>query len=383
MSAYILKRIIAIIPITFGVMLFTFLIFNVVGGNPVYNIIGKNASPEQVAAFARRLGFDKPLIFNVHAVRTNAVKYAYARQHYTVTNNASPSPRDIQHAALQLEYSDVSNILLQGSVELGKTTRYNWRYIGKIFDSQFFNHLISAVTFHWGKSLKTREPIGKMFLRGAGPSLAYMVPAFILSVYISISISLFVAYKRGTAADKVIVFLCVIGMSVPALVIIIIAQQFFAYQLRWFPIMGYESGISGIKYYILPALIYVITAIGGDIRFFRSVILDETRQDYVRTAKAKGLPDDIILFKHVLRNAMIPIITRLVIVLPFLFLGSLLLETFFGIPGLGGRLVQAIFNSDFPVIKAFVFFDSMLYIVFNLISDILYTVVDPRVRLAG
>jgi len=170
--------------------------------------------------------------------------------------------------------------------------------------------------------------------------------------------------------------------SVSSLVFILALQYFLAYRLDLFPISGWdESWIHRWTYLTLPIIIYVVVSVGSHILFYRTVFIDEIYQDYVRTARAKGLTERIILFKHVLRNALIPIITLVVLQMPFLILGSLLLETFFGIPGLGGILVQAINNADFPVIKAMTVFGAVLYMIFQLISDVLYSVVDPKVQL--
>jgi peptide/nickel transport system permease protein len=171
-------------------------------------------------------------------------------------------------------------------------------------------------------------------------------------------------------------------MSISSLVYILVFQWYFAYHLGWFEISGFEQGFPNfIPYVALPAIIWIVLSLGPDVRFFRTVILDEIYQDYVRTARAKGLGEKTILLKHVLRNAMIPIITYVVIQLPFLILGALLLESFFGIPGLGGMTLNALNSSDFPVVKAMAILSSVAYIVFGLLTDILYTVADPRVKL--
>ncbi len=171
-------------------------------------------------------------------------------------------------------------------------------------------------------------------------------------------------------------------MSISSLAYILFGQWFFAYKLGWFEISGYESGFPNfIPYVLLPTFIWIILSIGPEVRFYRTVILDEIYQDYVRTARAKGLTEFTILFKHILKNAMIPIITSVVIEIPFLILGALLLENFFSIPGLGGMTLNAINSSDFPVIKAMTVLSSVGYVIFSLISDVLYTLVDPRIRL--
>jgi peptide/nickel transport system permease protein len=247
---------------------------------------------------------------------------------------------------------------------------------------QYWNIVKSAFTFDFGRSWSTKQEISEMIKAGAIPSLTLSVPAFVLSTLISVSISLLVSFYRGTAFDRLAVFSCVALMSISSLAYILFGQNIFAYQLGLFEISGYEAGFPYFLPYIaLPVIIWVILGLGPDVRFYRTVILDEVYQDYVRTARAKGMGENAILFKHVLKNAMIPIITYVVIQIPFLILGALLLESFFGIPGLGGITLNAVNSSDFPVLKAMTVLSAIAYILFSVITDVLYTLVDPRVRL--
>ncbi|MFT6068366.1 MAG: peptide/nickel transport system permease protein [Bacteriovoracaceae bacterium] len=247
---------------------------------------------------------------------------------------------------------------------------------------QYLDVVKSAFTFDFGRSWSTKQEIIEMIKAGAIPSLTLSIPAFIISTFLSISISLFVAFFRGTMLDRTIVFLCVTMMSISSLAYILFGQWFFAFKLGLFEISGYEFGFPYfIPYVILPVLIWVMLGIGPDVRFYRTIILDEIYQDYVRTARAKGLSENMIMFKHVLKNAMIPIITYVIIQIPFLILGALLLETFFSIPGLGGIVLSAINSSDFPVVKAMTILISVAYIIFSVLTDVMYTLVDPRVRL--
>ena len=248
---------------------------------------------------------------------------------------------------------------------------------------QYLDVVKSAFTFDFGRSWQTKQHITEMLYLGAFPSLALTLPAFIIATVLSIFISLLVAYYRGTGIDIFVRFLCVALVSISSLVYILFFQYFFAYKMGWFPIAGFEDKVPQfLAYTTLPGIIWVVLSLGPDVRFFRTVILDEIYQDYVRTARAKGLNEIHILLKHVLRNALIPILTYVVIQIPFLVLGSLLLENFFGIPGLGSTVLTAVNNSDFPVLKAFAVLSSIAYIVFNLITDILYYLVDPRVKLS-
>ncbi len=247
---------------------------------------------------------------------------------------------------------------------------------------QYLDIVKSAFTFDFGRSWATKQEINTMIANGAIPSLTLTLPAFVLATLVSISISLLVAFFRGKFIDKFVVFICVAFMSISSLAYIIFGQWFFAYKLGWFEISGYEHGFPYfIPYVILPIIIWMILSVGPDVRFYRTIMLDEIYQDYVRTAKSKGLTEKVILFKHVLKNAMIPIITYVVIQIPFLILGTLLLESFFSIPGLGSMTLNAVNSLDFPVIKAVTVLSAVAYIVFSVITDVLYTLVDPRVRL--
>lgn len=248
--------------------------------------------------------------------------------------------------------------------------------------AQYLDVVKSAFTFDFGRSWQSKQEIIHMIRMGAYPSLVLSIPAFAISTILSILISLVVAYYRGRGIDLFIRVMCIAGMSISSLVYILVFQWYFAYSLGWFEISGFEEGFPQFLPYItLPAIIWIVLSLGPDVRFFRTVILDEIYQDYVRTARAKGLSETTILLKHVLRNAMIPIITYVVIQLPFLILGALLLESFFGIPGLGGLTLNALNSSDFPVVKAMAILSSVAYILFGLLTDILYTVADPRVKL--
>jgi peptide/nickel transport system permease protein len=309
MAAYIIRRLLYTIPIVFGVLLLTFVLFNLVGGDISMEIAGKNATPETIREIREEYGFNKPLFLS--------------------------------------------------------------------WDSQFINHFKHALTFDFGRALD-REPVIDKIKRGAGPSLALTVPIFLGEVLISVTIALFIAFLRGTAWDVIAVVLCIIGMSVPYLSFILFGQYFLAYKWGFFPVF-FSPDLSMPRYLALPVLIGIVTGLGSNVRFYRTVMLDEMRADYVRTAFAKGLDAKHVLFKHVLKNAMIPILTTIVLAIPFLFLGALLLERFFGIPGIGYLMVEAISSRDYFVINAMVYIISILVVIFNLLTDICYALVDPRV----
>jgi len=247
---------------------------------------------------------------------------------------------------------------------------------------QFFHYLKDIVTFEFGRSYATRQKISDMILNGIGPSLSLTLPAFFITTVISVILGLLVAYFRGKIIDRAAVILCVIGMSIPSLGYILFGQYYLAYEMRWFPISGYDYSFPGrFEYLALPMLLWLMLSIGYDVRFYRTAIIEETSQDYVRTARAKGLSEPMIFLKHVLKNSMVPIVTNIVLEIPLLILGSFLFETFFGIPGLGSITIDALHNSDFPVIKTMAFVMSLLLIFGNIMTDIVYALVDPRVKL--
>jgi len=310
MIAYIIRRLLNTIPIIFGVTLIVFILFNLVGGDPTYQMLGRHANAQQIAELRHEYGFDQP------------------------------------------------------------------KYI------QFFSYLKQVLTFDYGRSYATKQPISQMILDGMGPSLSLMIPSFLLTTILSVSIGLMVAYFRGRWIDRLTVIFCVLGMSLPMLAYILFGQYFLAFKWGMFPISGYDTQWPDrMQYLLMPMFIFVAVSLGYDVRFYRTSILEEVNQDYVRTARAKGLSEPRIFFKHVLKNSMVPILTNIVIEIPLLILGAFLLESFFGIPGLGSITIDAVHNSDFPVIKAMTTLVAILYVFGNLATDILYTLVDPRVSL--
>jgi peptide/nickel transport system permease protein len=248
---------------------------------------------------------------------------------------------------------------------------------------QFAHYLKDCATFDFGRSYATRQKISDMILNGMGPSLSLTMPAFFLTTVVAILLGLLVAYFRGRIIDRVSVFLCVVGMSIPSLGYILFGQYYLAYERRWFPISGYDYSFPGrFEYLGLPIVLWLLLSVGYDVRFFRTAILEEANQDYVRTARAKGVSEPKIFLKHVLKNSMVPIVTNVILEIPLLVLGSFLFETFFGIPGLGSITIDALHNSDFPVIKSMAFVMSLLLIVGNILTDVVYALVDPRVKLS-
>lgn len=309
MWSYVVRRLLYAIPVLLGVTLITFLLFNVVGGDPARSMAGKNAKEADLQRIREQYGLDGTL------------------------------------------------------------------------PEQYGRFLKEVVTFDYGRSFRTKQTVGAMIAEGAGPSLALALPAFLLASLAGIALGLFTAYFRGSLADVLLRTASVAAMSISSLAYVILGQYLLAYRWRLFPVYGFEWSLVGTVFLVLPAMIWVLLSVGTDVRFYRAVMLEEMRTDYVRTAAAKGVRTHRILFEHVLRNSLIPIITRLVLTIPFLFLGSLLLESFFGIPGLGALTVNAVTNNDWPVLKAVVVIGAMLYVFGVLVSDILYAAVDPRVRL--
>jgi peptide/nickel transport system permease protein len=244
------------------------------------------------------------------------------------------------------------------------------------------DHFRRMLTFDFGRSDADDSPIVDRLRRGAIPSLTVTLPLFAAGLVIGIALSLFVAYFRETYIDRAGVVLCVLGMSVSILLYIIGGQFLLGKLLRWFPISGFDPSPALVaRFLAIPWLIGLLSGLGGEVRFYRTVFVEETSRDYVRTARAKGCGDGRIMARHVLRNAMIPILTRVVVAIPFLFTGSLLLESFFGIPGLGSITVDAIHGNDFATLRVMVYIGALLFVLAQIATDVAYTLVDPRVRL--
>lgn len=322
MLKYALKRIGESIPTTIGILLLTFALFNVIGGSPAEVILGKNATAESIAAFNHQWGYDKPLLVG---------KF--------------------------------------GGLE-------GWR---GCFDSQFFNFVGGILKGDFGYSIENREPVLNILKRGVGPSLSLTIPILVGGVFVALILALIAAATRGGWADKTVLMASAVLMSVNYVIWVLVGQFFLSYKAGLFPVWGYE----GLWSLALPVLIGILSSLGTDVRFFRTVILDEVYKPYVLTARAKGLSASVIMVRHVLRNALIPIITYVSLSIPYLFTGSLLLESFFGIPGLGSVSINAIHSSDMAVVRAIVVLGALLYQFVNLVTDLLYAALDPRVRLGG
>jgi peptide/nickel transport system permease protein len=324
MIAYLIRRILYAIPILIGVNLLTFGLFFVVNtpDDMARMQLGmKRVTPEAIDKWKQQRGYDKPLMFNAQAAG-----------------------------------------------------------VGKLTDTIFFQKSASMFVFDFGYSDDGRS-ISREILTRMIPSLVIALPTFVMGLLLYITFALLLTLFRGTLLDMAGVTLCVFLMSISSLFYIIGGQYMVSKLWHWVPISGYAGGVDSLRFILLPVLIGIVAGIGSSSRWYRTIFLEEVGRDYVRTARAKGLSELRVLFKHVLKNAMIPILTGVVAVIPLLFMGSLLTESFFGIPGLGSYTIDAIQSQDFGVVRAMVFLGSVLYIVGLILTDISYTAVDPRVRL--
>jgi peptide/nickel transport system permease protein len=244
-------------------------------------------------------------------------------------------------------------------------------------------YLKSIVTFDWGKSWATNEAVSNLFASRLPATLTVMLPILVLDVLLALPIAMWVAYRRGSLADRTLMVITTVALSISFLVYIIVGQYLFGFQLGWFPVQGWSDNFwtNLITYVPLPVLLAVMVGLAPQTRLYRSFFLDELGHDYVRTARAKGLTENTVMFKHVLRNAMIPILTNIGLSLPGVFVGSFLIEVFFSIPGLGREILLAVNRSDYPVIQAIAVYLAVLTMVINLIVDVMFKLVDPRVVL--
>ena len=324
MTAYIVRRILYAIPILVLVNLLTFALFFVVNtpeDMARMQLGAKRVTPEAIEKWKIEHGYDRPLLWNAKA---------------------------------------------EG---LEKATR-----------TIFFEKSVKLFTLSFGASEADKRDIGNEIKTRMWPSLALAIPVFLVGLAVNITFALFLAFFRATYLDYSGVVLCVAMMSVSTLFYIIGGQYLVSKLWHLVPISGYDEGLDAAKFLVLPVVIGIISSFGSGGRFYRTLFVEEMGKDYVRTARAKGLAETTVLFRHVLKNAMIPILTGVVVVIPTLFLGSLIAESFFGIPGLGSYTIDAIQAQDFAVVRAMVFLGSVLYIIGLVLTDISYTLVDPRVR---
>ncbi len=324
MIAYVVRRTLYAFPILIGVNVLTFVLFFVVNSpeDMARMHLGmKYVTPDAIQEWKQARGYDRPLLVN------------------------------------------------PGADGLGKLT-----------DTIFFEKSVHLFLFDFGRSDSGRD-IGHDIAQRMWPSLAIAVPSLIVGLLVNITCAMIIAFFRATYIDLWGVIACVVLMSVSSLFYIIGGQYLVGKLLHLVPISGYDTGVGAFKFIVLPVIIGLASGIGSGTRWYRTIFLEELGKDYVRTARAKGLAENLVLFKHVLRNALIPILTGVVVVLPLLFMGSLITESFFSIPGLGSYTIDAINRQDFAIVRSMVFLGSVLYIVGLLLTDISYTIVDPRIRL--
>lgn len=252
--------------------------------------------------------------------------------------------------------------------------------ISHFTETIFYQKSVKLFVFDFGTSDANNIDITSQVVQRMWPSLAITLPTLLIGLLVNITVSMIVAYYRATYVDFWGTIVAVIVMSVSQLFYIIGGQWVFGKILRLFPISGYDTGTDMLKFVVLPVVIGIIAGIGGGIRFYRTIFLEEVNRDYVRTARAKGVSEAGVLFKHALKNAMIPILTNVVLSIPFLIMGGLVMEAFFAIPGLGSFIIEAIQAQDFAIVRSMVYLVSVLYIIGLLLTDISYTLVDPRIR---
>ncbi len=324
MISYIVRRIMYAVPILIGVNVITFMLFFVVNtpDDMARMHLGmKRVTPEAIEKWKEERGYDKPVVWNAEA---NAVE--------------------------------------------------------KITDTIFFENSVKLFVFDFGQSDDGRD-ISHDISQRMWPSLAIALPGLIVGLLVYITVGLTLSFFRATYIDVSGVILCVIMMSISSMFYIIGGQVLIGKFLQLAPISGYDTGLNAVKFLVLPVLVGLIGGIGSTSRWYRTIFLEEINKDYVRTARAKGLSEVRVLYQHVFRNALIPILTGVVVLLPMLFMGSLVTESFFAIPGLGSYTIDAINAQDFAIVRSMVFLGSVLYIIGLILTDISYTFVDPRVRL--
>lgn len=424
MIRFIVKRVLQMVPTILGVIVVTFILFNVVGGSPARMKLGDKASPQSLEVFDEQRGFNKPLFWGRRTATRALPDHDFAAdagpwravpgvEHlpaYEVPPGCLILPRDAAwrvplgfplRGDTRYEWTVVwraaatgpwttSRLAFSGSddpagplraLAPGVTVQVAElklrRLVDRPFDSQFAFFLRQLARLDFGVSSSANEPVIDILRAGIGPTLALTLPILVLETAIGVALALLCAFFRDRWFDRTMVMAGVALMSVNYLVWIVGGQYLLAYRLGWFPVWGFASW----AYLALPVLIGTFSGLGAGVRFYRTIVLDELYKDYVRTASAKGLSRTAVLFRHVLKNAMIPVITNVVLSIPFLYTGSLLLESFFGIPGLGYLGVNAINDSDVDVVRAIVVLGSALYLAANLVADLCYAAVDPRVKL--
>jgi peptide/nickel transport system permease protein len=348
MGAYVLRRLWQMIPTLAGVMLLIFVLFNWVGGDPALVLAGKITNKEQIENIRKQLGVDQP----------SYVQLAYfgfeVATGFTCTWRSYNDKQEPVKIDPKVDPKADAKDAAKAPAKSGCQAVRSWA---------------------------TNEEVPKILTTRIGPTLTIMIPVLILETILGVILAIGVAYVRGSLTDRMIMMICTVAMSISFLVYIIVAQYYFGFKWGMFPVQGWSDSFwkNLTNYAPLPIMLAVFVGLAPALRLYRSFFLDEINNDYVRTARAKGLAEKTVMLKHVLRNAMIPILTNIGIALPGIFVGSFLLESFFSIPGLGREILVAVNRSDFPVIKAATVYLAMLTMLINLSVDVLYKAVDPRV----
>ncbi len=430
MIRFVIRRLLQMIPTVVGVMLITFLLFNLVGGSPGTMMLGEKASAAELEAFDEQRGFNRPLFWGYTSATRLYTQTDFSRsagpwasvpgadwaagQGVRLTGPAEipvplafkpPPGRKFRWTLTGTANGDVllrsdDQVISFGAFSAVETVVWDGgnqpvfllppdgsltllalschRLHERPWQSQWSYYAGQMLRLDFGHSHAVNQPVLTLLRQGIGPTLMLAVPILAGETLVSLLLALACAYYRNRIVDRMILVVCVMLMSVNYLVWIVAGQYWLGYRAGWFPVWGFESW----AYVLLPVIIGIMHGLGSNVRFYRTVMLEEMHKDYVRTAKAKGCGPSAILFRHVLRNALIPVITNVALSLPFLYTGSLLLETFFGIPGLGYISINAINSADVDVVRAVVLIGSLLYLLANLLADIAYAWADPRVTLS-
>ncbi len=442
MLSFIIRRLGHSVLVMLGVLLLTFLLFQMAAGDPAAAVLGKNPSALEIENLRRELKSDLPLFYGHWRSSEAFTSVDYSKGLISLPGIKLPENAFFHEEAVfiygesielsrrfptdeavlcRLTFSGMGNIngealrescgedcdntyfftkdiVLDADCEKVVLESYDnhglaikqiefFRYQENAFNSQFINSLRELVdvksefpyisVLNFGKTITTREPINDIIARGILPSLSVMLPVFLLELLLGIILALIATACKDTLVDRMLLVISVAGMSISYLVLIIAGQWFLGYYLNLFPVWGW----GGVRYLMLPILLGVISGLGGGVRFYRTVFVNELKSEYLRTALAKGCPRWRVYGKHLLRNAMVPIIARASSLLPFIFTGSLLLESFFGIPGLGYASIDALNNSDLALLKALTIVNALLFVVINLLADLLCAWADARIRL--
>ncbi len=436
MWSFILRKLAYSVLVLIGVMFLTFVMFQMAAGDPAAAVLGKNPAPAEIEALRRELKSDLPLFWGHWCASEVFAPVKFAGGERSIPDMALPEGRSFDDFGMlppvggdirftrRFDVPESVRVSLQGkgrwriggqeaeagrdgliAVELNPAPEtltltalsqgaridgieffrrqarpWNSQFLGTLGELCSFQSDFPYIRFlNFGRTITTREPIGDIIRRGVGPSLTVMLPVFLGELFLGIALALLATAVKDSWFDRFLLLVSVAGMSVSYLVLIIAGQWFLGYYCNWFPVWGWGSW----RCLALPVIIGVASGLGGGVRFYRTVFVNELQSEYLRTAAAKGCSPFIVFNRHLLRNALIPIIARASALLPFIFTGSLLLESFFGIPGLGYASIDALNNSDLALLKALTVVNALLFVAINLLADLACAWADPRIRVAA